>query len=106
MMAKCYRKLFIIKKCFYVTNPEILKSRYVSYIRPTLEYGSVIWAPHSRAEINLLENFQTKILSLLGHNINMDSFDVRRTHNDLCWYYSMLHSYTRLDAIKFFELNR
>ena len=71
MMARCHRKLFIIKKCFYVTNPEILKLFYVSYIRPTLEYGSVIWAPHSRAEINLLENFQTKILSLHGHNVNM-----------------------------------
>ena len=101
MMAKCYRKLFIIKKCFYVTYPEILKLLYVSYIRPTLEYGSVIWALHSRAEINLLENFQTKILSLLGYNINIESLDVIRTHNDLCWYYFILHNYTRLDAIKF-----
>ena len=65
MMAKYYRKLFIIKKFFYVTNPEILKLLYISYIRPILEYGSVIWAPHSRAEIDLLENFRTKILSLL-----------------------------------------
>ena len=57
MMAKCYRRLYIMKKCFYVTNPEILKLLYVLYIQSTLEYGSVIWAPHSRAEINLLENF-------------------------------------------------
>ena len=82
MMAKCYWKLFIIKKCFYVTNPEILKSLYVSYIRPTLEYGSVIWAPHSRVEFDLLENFQTKFIFLHGHNINIESLDVRRTHND------------------------
>ena len=82
MMAKCYRKLLIIKKCFYVTNPEILKLLYVSYIRPTLECGSVTWAPYSCAEINLLENFQTKVLSLHGHNINMESLDARRTHND------------------------
>ena len=34
----------------------------------------------------------------------MESLDVRRTHNDLWWYYSILHNYTRLDAIKFFEL--
>ena len=106
MMAKCYRKLLIIKKWFYVTNPEILKLFYVSYIRPTLEYGSVIWAPHNRAEIDLLVNFQTNILSLHGHNINMESLDARRTHNDLCWHYSILHNYTCFDAIKFFELNR
>ena len=85
MMAKCYRKLFIIKKCFCVTNQEILKLLYVSYIRHTLEYGSVIWPTHSRAEIDLLENFQTKILSLHHHNINMASLDEKRTYNDLCW---------------------
>ena len=106
MMAKCYRKLFILKKCFYVTNLKILKLRYVLYIQPTLEYGSVIWAPHSHAEINLLENFQTKILSLHEYNINMESLDERRTYNDLCWYNSILHNYIRLDAIKYFELNR
>ena len=36
----------------------------------------------------------------------MESLDARRTHNGLCWYYSILHNYTRLDAIKFWELNR
>ena len=78
MMAKCYRKLFIIKKCFYVTNPEILKLLYVSYIRPTLQYSSVICAPHIRMEIDLLEDFQTKILPLYGHNINMESLDAKK----------------------------
>ena len=33
----------------------------------------MIWVPHSRAEIDLLENFKTKILSLHGHNIKMES---------------------------------
>ena len=106
MIAKCYKKLSIIEKCFYVKNPEILKLLYISYIWPTLKYGSVIWTPHSRAEINLLENFQTKILSLHRHTINIESLDERKTHNDLCWYYSILHNYTCLDAIKIFELNR
>ena len=92
MIAKCYRKLFIIKKCLYVTNTEILKLLYVSYILPTLEYGSVIWAPHSHVEINLLKNFQTKILSLHGHSKNMESLHVR-THNDLCWYCYVYYYY-------------
>ena len=92
MMTKCCRKLFIIKKCFNITNPEILKLLYVPDIRPTLEYGSVMWAPHSRAEINLLENFQTKILSLHGHNINMESLHVRRTRNDLYWYITLFYT--------------
>ena len=71
-----------------------------------MEYGSVIWIPHSRMEIDLLENFQTKSLSLHGPNINMESHDARRTHYDLCWYYSISHNYTRLEASKSFELNR
>ena len=36
----------------------------------------------------------------------MEYLDVRRTHNDLCWYHSVLHNCIRLEAINFFELNR
>ena len=36
----------------------------------------------------------------------MESLDVRGTHNDLCWYYTILLNYKRLDAIKFVKLNR
>ena len=73
ILADCYRKLFIIKKCFLVINEDILRKLYVSYLRPSLEYGSVIWAPHSDSEIKLLDAFQHRVLTLHGHNIVLES---------------------------------
>ena len=57
MLADCYRKLFILKNCFLVINEDILRKLYVAYLRPSLEYGSVIWASHSDSEIKLLNAF-------------------------------------------------
>ena len=75
ILADCYRKLFIIKKCFLVINEDILRKLYVSYLRPSLEYGSVIWAPHSDSEIKLLDALQHRVLTLHGHNIVLESLE-------------------------------
>ena len=72
------------------------------YISDLIEIWFCDLGSARRVEINLLENFQTKILSLHGHNINMESLDLRIINNDLCWYYSILHNYTHFDAINFF----
>jgi hypothetical protein len=106
LLAKCYQKLFIIKKCFEISNRDILHMLYTSYIRPILEYGTLIWAPHSDSEINQLEKFQRKVLSLHGNSITLESLESRRIKSDLCYYYAILHNYAKLDPNKFFVLNR
>ena len=105
ILADCYRKLFIIKKCFLVINEDILRKLYVSYLRPSLEYGSVIWAPHSDSEIKLLDSFQHRVLTLHGHNIVLESLETRRMRMDLTWYYKILHNLTCLNQANFFIPN-
>ena len=105
ILADCYRKLFIIKKCFLVINEDILRKLYVSYLRPSLEYGSVIWAPHSDSEIKLLDAFQHRVLTLHGHNIVLESLETRRMRMDLTWYYKILHNLTCLNQANFFIPN-
>ena len=86
MLADCYRKLFIIKKCFLVIKENILRKLYklyVSYLRPSLEYGLVIWAPHSDSEIKLLDAFQHRVLTLHGHNIVFELLETRRMRMDI-----------------------
>ena len=101
IFADCYRKLFIIKKSFLVINEDILRMLYVSYLRPSLEYGSVIWAPHSDSEIKLLDAFQHRVLTLHGHNISLESLETRRMRMDLTWYYKILHNLTCLNQATF-----
>ena len=105
ILADCFRKLFIIQKCFLVINEDILRKLYVSYLRPSLEYGSVIWAPHSDSEIKLLDAFQHRVLTVHGHNIVLESLETRRMRMDLTWYYKILHNLTCLNQANFFIQN-
>ena len=105
MLADCYRKLLIIQKYFLIIDEDILRKPYVSYLHPSLEYGSVIWAPHSDSEIKLLDAFQHRVLTLHGHNIVLESLETRRTRMDFTWYYKILHSLARLNQADFFIPN-
>ena len=88
ILADCYRKLFIIKKCFLVINEDIIRKLYVSY-----------------SEIKLLDAFQHRVLTLHGHNIVLESLETRRMRMDLTWYYKILHNLTCLNQANFFIPN-
>ena len=105
MLADNYCKLFIIKECFLAINRDILRKHYVSYLRPSLEYYSVIWAQHCDSEIILLGAFQFCVLTLHGHNIIFESLGIKRMRMDLTRYYKILHSLTRLSQADFFIPN-
>ena len=105
MLVDCYRELFIIKKCFLVINEDIFRKLCVSYLHPSLECGSVIWAPHSDSEIKLLDAFQHRVLTLHGHSIVLKSLKTRGMRMDLTWYYKILHNLIRLNQAAFFIPN-
>ena len=43
-------------------DPYVLKLLYISFVRPVLEYGCVIWAPYYSVHINRLEGIQRRFL--------------------------------------------
>ena len=88
-----------------LVNHLLSKYIYVSYLRFCLEYGSVIWAPHSDFEIKLLDAFQHLVLTLYGHNIVLVSLENRRMWMDLTWYDTILHNLTRLNQADCFTPN-
>ena len=48
----------------------MLRTLYVTYVRPQLEYGAVIWNPYNKEDINRLERVQaraTKLVHQLRH---------------------------------------
>ena len=58
---KC--KLF--RRAFSSHDIEFLVSMYKTYILPTLEYGSPIWSPVYKCDIDLIENVQRKFTKFL-----------------------------------------
>ena len=46
---------------------------YLSFIRPLLEYGNVVWNPHNMYLINILEEFQIKAMRIISVGTKLTS---------------------------------
>ena len=104
IISDCRKKLFIMNKCF-LNNSATVRSRLFNiYVRPSLEYASVVWNPHSNHEIDILENIA---ISALPNTLpaNYTSLYKRRLIADLLFYFKILNGQTRLNASDFFTLN-
>jgi hypothetical protein len=78
-----------------------MRKSFITYIRPILEYNSIIWNPSHIHLIDLIENVQKKItkripsisnLSYLERleKIRLDPLELRRLRFDLVNYYKIL----------------
>ena len=86
-----------------------------AFIISSLEYGSVIWNPHSRHEIDSLEEVQRRITALaLGKHMSyarrqemfdLQSLEVRRSIIELVTYHKILSNRTRINRASLFSMN-
>lgn len=72
---------FIIRSCG-AFDPECLRLLYVSCVRPTLEYASVVWSPFYTKYIDSLETVQRKFLKYLAYRAD-GVYPERGTSNQL-----------------------
>ena len=81
--------------------PNILTPLFKSLVRPILEYGNAVWAPHKRKNIDLLEkvqrSFTKRMFSLSGlsytqrlERLGLPSLEFRRIRGDLIETYKLL----------------
>ena len=59
-VKKCQQILSIIKRSFDFIDENIMTLLYATLVRPIIEYSNVIWAPHLRKHINMLEAEQRR----------------------------------------------
>ena len=85
-----------------------LTDLYKCYVRPILEYVSVVWSPHHVYLIDIIENVQrsfTKRLPWLYYMnycdrlyfCNLEPLEVRRLHDDVIMLYKILHSHVSVN---------
>ena len=100
IIANFRRKLFIVRKCFHYIDEFTLKTLCLTYLRPTIEYESALWAPHSKSEIDNLQSLQDKALSLCrsGLKISKISVFVMISLGTLAYF-------AKLDATNLFNVN-
>ena len=93
-------------------------------MRPGLEYGSPIWSPFLKADIDKIENVQRSFTRRIPgfryfdqnreaenylerlNALNVQSLEERRLIADLVLVHKMVYGYINLDSNKFFELEK
>ena len=101
------KRFYIAMSCFRSTSIPVLRLILKAFIIPSLEYGSVIWNPHSRHEIDSLEEVQRRITALaLGKHMSyarhLEIFDLQsledwRSIFDLVTYHKILSNRTLIN---------
>ena len=56
--AKAHKRASLIHRCFVSRNTDLLVRVFKMYVRPLLEYNSVIWFPSTIQDIEAIERVQ------------------------------------------------
>lgn len=97
-------------RCFLQRNlrscdPNVKLQCYKTYVRPILEYGSIIWDPHSSTNITKLEMVQRKAARFIKNdwrytssptemlrNLKLNTLQHRRNENKVRFMHKVLHN--------------
>ena len=106
MLDKAWSRVNILRSLKYTLDRNSLEQLYISFIRPLLEYGDVIWDNCTLEDKKLLENVQiesarivtgaTKFVSIekLYLELGWDTLQKRRNDHKLILFYKMLNNMT------------
>ena len=116
---KAYQRAHHILRSFNTNNIWTLLKAYNTYVRPILEYNSVVWSPYLVKDITLIESVQrffTKRIFCRSripfesyqdrlYKLNIRSLEYRRMETDLTLTFKILNNLIDLPINKFFTLN-
>jgi ribonucleases P/MRP protein subunit RPP40 len=117
IVLKAQQRCALIKRCFKTKDPRVLMKAFTVYVRPIIEYCSVVWNPQYQCYVKQIESVQkrfTKYLVNMKHlsyherliKLQIDSLATRRLKSDLCTVYSILHGCIAVDMADFFVLSK
>jgi hypothetical protein len=106
--TKANARAKLILKCFLSRKPVNFIRAFKVYVRPLLEYASVVWNPWLLKDINLIESVQrrfTRKICILCHlpvvsyderltMFNLERLELRRLRTDLVELFKIVHGYT------------
>ena len=92
------------------TTSQIRNQIFTGLVRPTLEYGCIVWDPHQTSRIQLLESVQNKgaryvmqdwdrhtSVSQMKLSLGWCTLQERRLVNRLSFFHKSVHKYHRLE---------
>ena len=116
MIRKANRQLGIISRVFKQKNPQTIIPLYKSFVRPFLEFNSIIWSPYTKTYIQKIEKIQEKMCNLMCVSrsltyqekltkLKMHSLRARRIKQQLTFMFKMKNKFVDLCFDNFFQNN-
>lgn len=102
VVSKASLRAKLILKCFSTRDPSVLTKAFCTFVRPLLEFSSVIWSPYYRLDKDKIENVQRRFTKVLFPKISysdrlqklgLQTLEVRRISTDLTMCYKLLNNY-------------
>jgi len=116
IVAKAHQRANIILCCFVSRDRKLLVRAFEVYVRPILEYNSVIWSPVLKKDIVSIEKYSggyTKRLPGLKNltyqerlkHLNLSSLELRRLRADLVMCYKIVFGLVSVHCTHFLQLS-
>jgi len=112
IVAKASLRAKLILKCFITRNSKLLSKAFSVFVRPILEFSSVVWSPYFKTDINKIESVQKRFtkacLPKLNYNerlsmLGLQTLETRRIMSDLTTCYKILNNNIDIDLHSFFS---
>ena len=113
--AEAFKISACILRNFSVKEREFLKQMFITFVRPKVEYATIIWSPWLKKDINLIERVQRtftfKIPGIRGsyserlRSLDLEPLQLRRIYADLVEVFKIYHGISALHFSDFFTLN-
>jgi len=115
IVARPHARANLIHKCFLSRDAQTLMRAFIVCVRPLLEYGSCVWYPQFKSDIDRIESVQrrfTKRLRFLNNmsysqrlvTLGLETLEVRRLHQDLLLTYKIVFGLINIESSNFFIL--
>ena len=100
---KAHMRANLIHRCFQTKDPTFLTKLFKTYVRPIVEYGSVIWSPKLQKNIKIIEQVQRRFTKRIPglqdytyqqrlDTLGLESLEIRRLQSDLIMLYKIIHN--------------
>ena len=108
-----------IIRSFNSTNLLLYSNLFKTYIRPLVEYNTIIWNPYLTTDIKRIESVQRRFTKMACQKTNtkfnsyqdrlnqmkLDTLEIRRTRFDLLYMYKIFNNIVDIDFNTFFHNN-
>ena len=107
--TKANKTLGLLRRTLHPCSADVKKRAYESLVRPNMEYATTAWSPHTKKDINKLENVQRSAARFVSNDyrrtssvtsmilkVGWQTLQARRRLSDLAMFYKIQHGFVNI----------